>query len=59
MSEPRSPLLVTRCDSCNRRRANAFIQLLSGRWYALCRQCLRALMPRITKALRAFKEQGR
>ena len=52
---PLAPLLVTRCDLCCRRRV--CIGRLWGYW--VCRQCIRGLMPRLTAALRAFKEQSR
>jgi hypothetical protein len=56
VSAIRSPLLVTSCEWCKRRRSCAY---LFGWKYPLCHQCLRRLMPHITKALRAFNEQDR
>ena len=56
----RSPLLVTRCHGCYRRRACIFVAGIESGWkQPMCRQCLRVLMPRIAKALRAFKERPR
>ena len=51
---PKHPLLVTRCDLCDRRRTCA--PIVGRRW--LCRQCIRGLMPRLTAALRAFAGQA-
>jgi len=55
----RAPLLVTGCSCCRRRRACVFLPLLSGYKHPLCRQCIRALMPRLTAALAYFQAQGR
>jgi len=52
----KAPLMVTRCMLCLRRRACAFVPLMSGFKHPLCRQCIRSLMPRLTAALRAFAE---
>lgn len=53
-----APLLVTRCHGCYRRRACAFVHVLSGWKHPMCRQCLRGLMPRITAALTRWANKG-
>lgn len=50
----KSPLLVSRCDRCCRRRA--CYPVWPG-W--VCRQCVGRLVSRALDALDAFKAQGR
>ena len=55
----RSPLMLTRCEGCMRRRACAFLPILAGFKHPLCRQCIEGLMPRLTASLAYFRAQGR
>ena len=54
----RSPLMLTRCEGCMRRRACAFLPILAGFKHPLCRQCIRRVMAATVPALLALKRQS-
>jgi len=59
MSGPVPAPMVTRCMLCLRRRACAFLPLMSGFRHPLCRQCIRRVMAATVPALLALKRQER
>jgi len=54
----KAPLMVTRCESCMRRRACAFLPVTSAGKWPLCRQCIRRVMAATVPALLALKRQS-
>jgi hypothetical protein len=55
----RSPLLVTHCDGCLRRRACAFVPFKAGWKHPLCRECIERIWRECGRACAELTEQGR
>jgi hypothetical protein len=55
----RSPLFVSRCEGCMRRRACAFLRLPGYRVLKCCRQCLGRIVLECVSEVSHFRQQGR